>query len=510
MLRSERVHDRAVAVAVAGAPFFVFLVYPLPIPLIPSMARDLGVGVADLQLVLGGYPLGLGAALLAGGALSDRIGAGRAWIASMVVFALCAFGCASAPSAGVLIGWRVGQGLAGAVLLACSLSLIVTSVRPAARPRLTAYWGAAISLGLSFGPLAGALSVELGQWRPALAVPGLLALGAAAAGAVTLPTVAVADPPRRLDLPGTVTLALGLGALILCINRATTPGAGGLALGLLATAAVLLAGFVLSQRRNPQPMVEVGLFRERGYLAGVVAGAALAGSILSLIVVYGSFLQEVVDLSPLSTALWLLPRSVIAFVVALWAARLNRVLTIRIRLAAGLAFCAAGLAALLVVDAGSPAVLVLPGFLISGIGVGLVNPALAAAAVAGIPAARSGMAAGAANTARQLGNAVGIAVLAAIAQLVAGYQAGGAPGGAAATAAISRGDLPGALALAPPGQESAIRALYDGAQTDGIHVSLLVSVVIALVGVVAVLWLTRDRTRRLEQVSGGAGSARSR
>lgn len=494
---------RAVAMAVAGAPFAVFLVYPLPIPLIPSIATDFGVGVADLQLVVGGYPLGLGAALLAGGALSDRIGPARAWIWAMTAFALCGFGGALAPNAASLIGWRVAQGLAGAVLLACSLSLVVTAAAPVRRPRLTAVWGAMISLGLSFGPLIGALSVQAGHWRAAFAVPAGLAVAAALAAWATLPRVAATNTPRPLDVPGTLTLAVGLGALILGINRVTAPGGGRLALALLVTSVALLTAFTVGQRRAAEPMIDMGLLAGRGYAGGLVAGAALAASILSLIVVFGSFLQDVVDLSPLAAALWFLPWSLLAFGVALGANRLGRFVSVRLRLAIGLALCAAGLVALLLVGADSHPALVLPGFVVSGIGVGLVNPALAAAAVAGIPPARSGMAAGAANTARQLGNAVGIAGLAALAQWVTGWSAGSAPGGTPVRDAIAAGDLAGALASAPADQAATVRALYDSAQTDGMHVAIAASAVIAVLGVAGVLVLTR----RVRALSGDAGSA---
>lgn len=513
MSPGEQVQERALTMAIGGAPFLVFLVYPLPIPLVPSIAEDFAVGVADLQLAIGGYPLGLGAALLAGGALSDRIGPTRAWIGSVVAFAACAMGCAIAGSTEVLIGWRVAQGLAGAVLLACSLSLIVTSVTPARRSRMTALWGAAIGLGLSVGPLAGAISVELGDWRPAFAGPGVLALGAALAGALTLKRVPAAAPVRRLDVPGAVTLALGLAALILAISRATAPGAGAVSLVLFGVAAVLLVAFWIIQRLRSEPMVDLGLLRERGYVAGLVAGLALAASILSLIVVFGSFLQDVVDLTPLETALWFLPWSLLAFGVALLAAALSRRVSLRGRLVAGLSLSAAGLLALLVVDSDSPAVWVLPGLVISGVGVGLANPALAAAAVAGIPAARSGMAAGAANTARQLGNAVGIAALVALVQWIAGRAASDSAGTTGAVAdAIARGDLLGALALAPADQAAAVRALYVEAQTRGMHAAIVAAAAVAVLGVIAVLVLSREERAPAAAlgVTGGATSAGSR
>ena len=496
MRRTEAVTRISLPAAVAGAPFMVFLAYPLPIPLVPAISADLGVGIADLQLAVGGYPLGLGAALLVGGVLSDRFGGARVWVLSTLGFALCSLGSAISGSASELIAWRVGQGVAGAAMLACSLSLVSTAIAAHHRARLMAWWGAAIGVGLSVGPLLAAASVELGRWRPAFLIVAVIGLLAATAGTLTLP---LHRPPAsastgKLDVVGTLALALGLGALILAVNRASAGGAAPAALTLLAIAVTLLVGFAILQRRRTYPMVDVSLLRGRGYRTGLVAGTVLAASMLSLIVLFGAYIQDVLKLTPMEVALWFLPWSLLAFFVALSAARLSRTLSIRVRLIAGLVLCAVGLLLLLPIGAGTSPVWLLPGFLIGGAGVGLTNPALAAAAVAGIPPERSGMAAGAANTARQLGNAIGIAGLAALAQWAAGRAAAAsarAGESAEVIGNIARGELGGALALVPAARQDGIRALYDSAQTTGIHAAIAVAALIAVVGLLAVAWMSR-------------------
>ncbi|MDQ3733518.1 MAG: MFS transporter [Actinomycetota bacterium] len=496
MKQTEAVTRISLPAAVAGAPFLVFLAYPLPIPLVPAISADLGVGIADLQLAVGGYPLGLGAALLAGGVLSDRFGGARVWILSTLGFALCSLGSAISGSAGELIGWRVGQGIAGAAMLACSLSLVSTSIPAHHRARLMAWWGAAIGAGLSVGPLLSAASVEIGRWRPAFLIVGVIGLVAVIGGALSLPRHRpAASSTAKVDVIGTFALALGLGALILAINRASADGAAPAAIALLALGVALLAGFAVLQRRRTYPMVDVSLLRGRGYRTGLVAGTVLAASMLSLIVLFGAYIQDVLKLTPMEVALWFLPWSLLAFLVALTASRMPASLSIRARLIAGLVLCAVGLLLLLPIGAGTSPVWLLPGFLIGGAGVGLTNPALAAAAVAGVPPERSGMAAGAANTARQLGNAVGIAGLAALAQWAAGRAAeASAQAGESAQVIgnIARGELGGALALVPADRQEAVRALYDSAQTTGIHAALVLATVIAVAGVLAVAWMSRS------------------
>ncbi|MDQ3717057.1 MAG: MFS transporter, partial [Actinomycetota bacterium] len=413
--------------------------------------------------------------------------------------ALCSLGSAISGSAGALIAWRVGQGVAGAAMLACSLSLVSTSIPAHHRARLMAWWGAAIGAGLSVGPLLAAASVELGRWRPAFMIVAVIGMAAAIAGALTLrlDRPVSSSSAGRLDVVGTLALALGLGALILAVNRASAGGAAPLAIALFAAGVVLLGSFAILQRRRTYPMVDVSVLRGRGYRAGLLAGAVLAASMLSLIVLYGAFIQDVLKLSPMGVALWFLPWSLLAFLVALTASRLARWVSVRLRLIAGLTLCVVGLLLLLPIGPGTSPVWLLPGFLIGGAGVGLTNPALAAAAVAGIPPERSGMAAGAANTARQLGNALGIAGLAALAQWAAGGAArAAARAGESAEVIgnIARGELAGALALVPADRQDAIRALYDGAQTTGIRTATALAALIAVIGVLAVAWLSRPGT----------------
>jgi MFS family permease len=480
---------------VATAPFVVFASFPLPIPALPAISADLEVGIADLQLLVSGYALGLGALLLTGGVLADRFGAVRVWIGSMVGYAVASAACALADSAPLLVGARIAQGAAGAGLLASSLALVPTALPPARRPSAMAIWGAAIGAGLAVGPLGGGLSLEAGRWRPAFAALAIGAGVAAGLGALLLPAAA---PTRRsrFDVIGTATLAAGLGTLILAISWA---GAGqwtsARVLVGFGAAVLLLVAFAASQRRRPDPMIDLRLLRARGYLGGLTAGLTLALSALSMMVVLGPYLQVVLGGSAVDVALWYLPFSGLAFLVALLAARLGTVLSIRSRLVGGLTLSALGLVALLPIDADWSWPALVPGLVLVGVGVGLANPALGAAAVTGVPPERSGMAAGAANTARQFGNALGIAVLVAVMQATAFASARNAVDGSGSGTSdlvdrLAGGDLPGALALGGA-DPSAIVRLYATAQTDGIRLALAIAAVLCLLGAAGTAILTR-------------------
>ncbi|TQM36866.1 MFS transporter [Pseudonocardia cypriaca] len=483
--------------AVAGAPLVAFAAFPMPIPALPAISAELGVGTAELQLLVSGYALGLGTLLVLAGVLADRSGAVRVWVVAMSAFGVCSLGCAVAPAVPALIAGRIGQGVAGAGLLAASLALVATAVPAPRRPGAAALWGAAIGAGLAGGPLVGGVSLEFGQWRPVFAGLGLLALLAAGAGWLLLPAVVPAGgSAARLEPFGPLTLAGGLAALILAVNWA---GAGDWTaprvLGGLLVAAALLGCFALVQRRAPEPMLDLAVLRNRQYLGGLVAGLALALSALSMMVVIGPYLQVVVGASALVLALWFLPFSGLAFAVALLAARLSPRLSLRARLVAGLGAAAAGMAALLPIAPGWTWPALVPGMALTGVGVGLANPALAIAAVGSVPPERSGMAAGVANTARQMGNALGIVVLAMAMQVAAigAARAAGAGVDAAVLIRIAGGDLPGARALSP--DPELVTRLYAAAQTSGVRVALLVAIATCLAGLLATAWLMRPDRR---------------
>lgn len=475
-----------VLTAVALAPFVVFAAFPLPIVALPAIGADLGVGLAELNLLVSGYALGLGAALLTGGALADRYGATRVWIGAMAAFALLSAACALATSVPLLVGSRIAQGVAGAALMASSLSLVVQAVEPARRPRAMALWGAAIGAGLSTGPLGAGVALEFGRWRPALAVLAAVAAVAALVGVVALPA-GRGLTRGRFDLLGTVLLSVGLGGLILGISWVGS-GLSTRVWVAFALAVVLLPLFVLQQRGRAVPLFDVRLLRIPSYAGGLVAGLALALSLLSMLVLLGPFLQIVFGLSALQAGLWFLPATALSTVVALFGARIGARFSLRSRLAAGLGLSAAGLAALAFVRPDWTFALLLPGFVLAGLGMGLANPALGAAAVVGVPPERAGVAAGAANTARQLGNALGIAVLGAIVHAGALTAAQGALPVAADL--LAAGDLRGAATLASP---EAVLAAYAVSQTAGVRLALEVSAVLAALGAVTAAVLLRPR-----------------
>ncbi|MGW2559111.1 MFS transporter [Streptomyces sp. NPDC001514] len=402
--------------AVTSAATAVALMnYTAPMLTLPDMAAAFGTPPSAQAWLLNGTPLGLAALLLVAGALADDYGRRRVFLAGTLALAVTTGIGAFADSTLTFTVARIAQGAASAAILASSLGLLV-HVFPAgtARIRATGVWGAFVSAGIAAGPLlAGALGTV--DWR---LVYGVLALAALATGALAFRTLAESRAPHagRPDLPGALTLGLALTALL----TALTLGRDGwlrAPVGLLAAASVvLLAVFVLVERRSTDPMIDLGLFRRPLFLSAS-SGALFTGlAVIGLFSYLPTMLQQATRISPLGAAWLFLLWSGTAFLVALQAKRLPGRVTARHQLALGFVLSAAGVLAML--GAVSPAGgwgRLLPGLAVAGVGSGLLNAALPRLSVESVPPERAAMGSGANNTARYIGSSAGVALTIAVA-----------------------------------------------------------------------------------------------
>jgi predicted MFS family arabinose efflux permease len=224
------------------------------------------------------------------------------------------------------------------------------------------------------------------------------------------------DPDAEgVDWPGTATLSAGLFLGVFALTRGGVAGWGSrLILAAAAGAVLLLAAFVAVERRQREPMLDLRLFAIPTFTGASVVVMVLAASSFGPFLYLTLFLLDAAGASPAMVGLELMPLSVAALVVSVLGGRYARVVPVRAALAAGLALCAAGLLAMRGLEASSPWTVLLPGLLVTGVGIGLANPAVTYAALGVVPATRSGMASGVSNTFRQVGIALGIATLGAL------------------------------------------------------------------------------------------------
>jgi EmrB/QacA subfamily drug resistance transporter len=385
-----------------------------PSVILPAVGQDLGAELSLLQWVVSGYSLALAATLLTAGTLADLAGRRRMFVGGLGGFAAASLLCAAAPSALALVAGRAVQGLAGAVLLSSSLALLAQDFTGPERASALGVWAATVAAAFAVGPLEGGLLTEALGWRAIFALDAAVALACLPVAVRHLRESR--DPDAEgVDWPGTATLSAGLFCGVFALTRGGVVGWGSRPiLAAAAGAVLLLAAFVAVERRQREPMLDLRLFAIPTFTGASVVVMVLAASSFGPFLYLTLFLLDAAGASPAMVGLELLPLSVAALVVSVLGGRYARVLPVRGALAAGLALCAAGLLAMRGLQASSPWTVLLPGLLLTGVGIGLANPAVTYAALGVVPATRSGMASGVSNTFRQVGIALGIATLGAL------------------------------------------------------------------------------------------------
>jgi EmrB/QacA subfamily drug resistance transporter len=393
-----------------------------------QIERDLGASFDELQWVIDAYAIALAAVLLVFGSLADRVGRRRVLVAGLVVFACASLLCALAGDPVVLDVGRGIQGIGAAAMFATSLALLAQEFEGERRGFAFGVWGAVSGAAIALGPLVGGALVDAIDWEWIFIV-NLPIAATLIVLAVTRVPESRPGRPDPLDLSGAVTFAAALTLIVLGLTRGNSEGwSDPLIIGALTGGASLLLAFVVIELRRRAPMLDLRLFRDRAF-AGTAAVAFLQSvAIYPLFLFMSLWLQDILGYGPFETGLRLLPFTLLLFAVAPFAGKLTARRPLGELLGAGLVLLTAGLLMMRGLDAGSDWDDALPGLLVSGAGVGLISPALAAAMVSVLPLERSGLASGINNTFRQTGIAAGIAGLGAIFQRhepdSAGFAAG--------------------------------------------------------------------------------------
>jgi MFS transporter, DHA2 family, methylenomycin A resistance protein len=413
---ARRTSSRTVVLVVMCVGYFLVLLDVTVVNVaLPSIGKDLQAGVGGLQWVVDGYAIVLASLMLAGGTVGDLHGHKRVVLAGLATFGVASLGCAIAPSTAALVAFRVLQGAGAALLLPGTLAVIANAFSERGeQARAIGIWAGIGSVALAAGPLIGGSLIEGIGWRAVfyINVPIVVAAFAAAAVVVEEST----DPQgRRLDAAGVAFGALTLAAIIFAIIEA---GHGGSAALILAGAIVGLAALgalIAVEWAREDPMLPLDLFRRADFsAANAIAGAMNCGT-LGMLFVLTLYLQRVQGRSALEAGLAVVPLFTPLSILAPIAGRFTAKAGSRWPMAVGLLVSAIGVALLTTVGAHASFLAILPALLLWGIGMGILTPAVVAAAVGAVPGERAGLASATNNTARQAGGAIGIAACGALA-----------------------------------------------------------------------------------------------
>ncbi len=400
------------------AQFMVILDVSIVNVALPSIQRGLHFSEQNLLWVLNAYALMFGGFLMLGGRVADKLGRRRVFMTGVIVFTTASLFCGLATSSGWLITARAVQGLGAAILSPAALSILTVTFEEG-RERNTALsiWGAIAGAGGAFGVLLGGiLTQEFGwQWIFYVNVP-IGSVVVVASLFILTPSLAE-DEDRGFDIPGAVTLTAGLVLMVFALVKSTSWGwASAKTLGTLAVAFVLIALFVVIERRTKSALVPLSIFRNRSLTVSNMVSLALGASIFSMFYFLSLYMQEVLGYSALKTGIGYLAIAISIIVAAGAAQSLVAKLGVRLVMTVGMGLAACGLIYFAQISPdGTYVGTLLPGFLLAGVGLGLSFVPVTIGAMSGVVPNEAGVASGLITTTQQIGGALGVAVLSTIA-----------------------------------------------------------------------------------------------
>ena len=374
---------------------------------INSVGANFGGSVADLQWIVNAYTIAFAAFILTAGALGDRLGARRVFIAGFAIFVLASLAFALAPSLSVLIAARLCQGIGAAILVPNSLALLNHAYpQDSDRHWAVGIWAAGASFSLTAGPLFGGALIGLFGWRSIFLINLPIGLaGIWLTWRYASETARVAA--RRLDIVGQITAVLALGLLAgATIEGGERGWSDRFVLTGFASFALLAVLFLAVEFRSKAPMLPFGLFGKPAFCAMSLTGPLINVGAYGLIFVFSLYFQRLNHLSPLWTGLAFAPMMAAVLATNLIAAKVTAVIGARLTIATGLAVAAASCLALLGLRQGTPYRLVCAQLVGLGGGLGLLVPPMTSTLLGSVAKHHSGVASGVLNAMRQTGSAI--------------------------------------------------------------------------------------------------------
>jgi EmrB/QacA subfamily drug resistance transporter len=380
---------------------------------LPSIARDLHLGIAGLQWVMNAYLLTLSALMLLGGALGDRMQRSRVFSVGAFGFAAASLACAFAPNALILVACRLLQGIAGALLVPNSLAMLEQGFEGEDRGAAIGQWAAWSAVSTAIGPLAGGWLVDSLSWRWVFAAVVPFGIAAAIIANRFVPRADSEKESAPLDVTGAILITVALAGLIGGLIAGPESGfSHPLVLSCLGGGVVLLVAFFVTERRSAAPLLPLDVFASRQFSGANVTTLFVYAALSALFLLLMLELQTVMGYSALKAGASLLPINAFMLLVSPWAGRLAERLGARLPMVCGAAIAAVGMVLFVRAHPGaSYAASVLPAVCVFGLGLSIFVAPLTAAVLAAVPPDRVGVASAVNNAVSRLAGLLATAII---------------------------------------------------------------------------------------------------
>ncbi len=490
-------------IAVSVAIFMLLLDITVVNVALPSIQAALKSSFSDLQWVVNAYALTLAAFLLTAGSIADLKGRRLVFTLGLIVFTVSSAVCGLSTTPLMLNLARAVQGVGGAMMYATSLALLAQAFHGRERGTAFGVFGAVTGAAVAVGPVVGGIITSGIGWKWIFFINVPIGI---AAVAITLARVVESRDPgaRRVDWIGLVTFSGALFMLVFALIEGNEHGWGSTRIvSLLAGSAILLVAFVVAELKQSRPMLDLSLFRKPAFTGASIVAFSVSASIFAMFLYLTLYIQDVLGYTALQAGLRFLPITLLSFVAAPIAGRLSVRMPVRYLLGGGLLLVGAGLLAMTAISATSGWTTLIPGFAVTGVGIGMINPPLASTAIGVVHYSRSGMASGINSTFRQVGIATGIAGLGAVFQHDVLSTTTTALGGqlkSVQSAAhghlntlLQSGEIKHVFHALSPAAQVALKHSYRVGFTEAFDHILIIAAAIAFVGAVLALVLVRQR-----------------
>ena len=401
--------------AVSFGLFMIMLDNTIVNVALPSIQKSLGVSLSELEWVVAGYALTFGALMLTGGKLADLYGRRLAFVAGLAIFTLASLACGLSTGATMLIGARVVQGVGAALMNPSTLSIIAVTFAPRQRGMAIGIWSGVSALALAMGPLIGGLISEHINWNWIFFINLPVGVLAIVCAFLFIDESRDTSLEQRPDVPGLATSAIALFALSYGLIESNTYGwTSTRILAAFAVAAIALTAFILLELHQRLPMLDLRLFRNRGFAGANTVMLSLAFAMFGMLFYVSLYVQNVLGYSPVEAGASFLPWTGLIVVVAPVAGRLSDRVGPRPIVTGGMVLLSLALFWFSRLGVHESFWALLPGMVLGGVGMSCAMPPTTAAAMRSVTQNKAGVGAAVLNSARQIGGSLGIAVMGAI------------------------------------------------------------------------------------------------